>query len=69
MAFLKSWFSHAFCIVVAIKGLPITIIHNVWESHDFKNAVSCDICLSNLFEILKDYCRPSYLLVLKCSGC
>ena len=45
-------------------GQPFaTTIQNAWENHDFKNAIS-HICICNVFEILKDYCRLPYLLML-----
>ena len=40
MVFLKSWFSHTFVLWWA--GVT-----NVWENHDFKNTISCDVYMQS----------------------
>ena len=44
MVFLKSWFSHTFVLWWAGVAHHNT---NVWENHDFKNTISCDVYMQS----------------------
>ena len=52
MAFLKSWFSQTFCIVVG-KGCPPQ--YKMYGKTMILKMAYLVICICNLFEILKEY--------------
>ena len=63
---IESFENHSFPIHFLLWRTTLSsIIENVWENHDFQNSISDDVLyIYNLFEILKGYCRPPYLLKL-----
>ena len=58
MVFLKSWFSHTFCIVM---GNPCPSQYKMYGKTMILKIPYLVMCICNLLEILKDICRPPYL--------